>query len=324
MHSLRPLRRAHKLRRPTIATASVAAGVALGLAVTVGVTAASASANDGSASGVTLAAITTTAPWVAGQQFVEPIGRITADARTTLAAAHQAVADAAVVSAAVAASGLKVGSVTSVDTTALRTQIDRLTPLDTLPLFFVPAVTDKTAQVTQEVVDHTAALRSNLDAAKVKHVADVAAAKAKHAAEVAKAKAKAAAVAKAKAAAKAKAEAVARQKRAAVVISAASTPAGARAAARQIAASQYGWGAGQFSCLVSLWDKESGWNYRAYNAGSGATGIPQALPGSKMASIAPDWRTNAVTQIRWGLRYIAGSYGSPCAAWGHSQATNWY
>lgn len=320
MRSLRPLRPAHRLRRHTIATASVAAGVALGLAVTAGVTAASASANDGSASGVTLAAMTTTAPWIGGQPFVEPIGRITADARTTLAAAHQAVAAAAVVSADVAASGLNVGSVKSVDTTALRTQIERLAPLDTLPLFFVPAVTDKTAHEIQQVVDQTATLRSDLAAAKAKHVAEVAAAKAKHAAEVAAAKAKAAAAAKAKA----KAAAFAKQKRVAAVISASNTPAGARAAARQIAASQYGWGAGQFSCLDSLWNRESGWNYRAYNAGSGATGIPQALPGSKMASIASDWRTNAVTQIRWGLRYIAGAYGSPCAAWGHSQATNWY
>jgi hypothetical protein len=313
MHSLRPLRPAHRLRRHTIATASVAAGVALGLAVTAGVTAASASANDGSASGMTLAAMTTTAPWVGGQPFVEPIGRITADARTTLAAAHQAVAAAEVVSADVAASGLKVGGATSVDTTGLRTQIERLTPLDTLPLFFVPAVTDKTALETQQVLDQTAALRSDLATAKAKHAAEVAAAKAKRAAEVAAA-----------AKAKAKAQAVATQKRVAAMISASNSPAGARAAARQIAASQYGWGAGQFSCLESLWNRESGWNYRAYNAGSGATGIPQALPGSKMASIASDWRTNAVTQIRWGLRYIAGAYGSPCAAWGHSQATNWY
>ena len=91
-----------------------------------------------------------------------------------------------------------------------------------------------------------------------------------------------------------------------------------------MAASKYGWGDGQFSCLESLWTKESGWNYQAYNAGSGATGIPQSLPGSKMATFGADWQTNATTQIAWGLDYISRAYGTPCAAWGHSQATNWY
>jgi hypothetical protein len=84
-----------------------------------------------------------------------------------------------------------------------------------------------------------------------------------------------------------------------------------------------GWG-DQFSCLNLLWDRESGWNYQAYNPSSGAYGIPQALPGSKMASIASDWRTNPATQIRWGLNYIAERYGTPCGAWSHSQATGWY
>ncbi len=85
-----------------------------------------------------------------------------------------------------------------------------------------------------------------------------------------------------------------------------------------------GWGDDQFSCLVSLWNKESGWNYRAYNAGSGAYGIPQALPGSKMSSAGADWETNAATQISWGLGYISGRYGTPCGAWSHSQSTGWY
>ncbi|MEU6041598.1 lytic transglycosylase domain-containing protein [Actinomadura sp. NPDC047616] len=80
----------------------------------------------------------------------------------------------------------------------------------------------------------------------------------------------------------------------------------------------------QFGCLVNLWNKESHWNYRASNPTSGAYGIPQALPGSKMASEGADWRTNAKTQIRWGLGYIKGRYGSPCAAWQHSQSTGWY
>jgi hypothetical protein len=86
----------------------------------------------------------------------------------------------------------------------------------------------------------------------------------------------------------------------------------------------FGWSSSQFSCLDPLWAHESGWSVAAYNAGSGAYGIPQALPGSRMASAGPDWQTNAATQIRWGLEYIKGTYGSPCAAWDHEQATGWY
>lgn len=110
---------------------------------------------------------------------------------------------------------------------------------------------------------------------------------------------------------------------AAQALAQANTPDAARATARALAASRYGWGDGQFSCLSSLWQKESGWNYRAHNA-SGASGIPQALPGSKMASSGTDWAANAAVQISWGLDYIARAYGSPCAAWGHSQSFDWY
>lgn len=85
-----------------------------------------------------------------------------------------------------------------------------------------------------------------------------------------------------------------------------------------------GWGDDQFSCLVSLWNRESGWNLNAMNASSGAYGIPQALPGSKMASAGSDWQTNAATQIKWGLDYIAGRYTNPCGAWAHSESTGWY
>ena len=86
----------------------------------------------------------------------------------------------------------------------------------------------------------------------------------------------------------------------------------------------FGWSSGQFSCLDPLWAHESGWSVTAYNPGSGAYGIPQALPGSRMGSAGPDWQANAATQIRWGLEYIKGTYGSPCAAWDHEQATGWY
>lgn len=87
---------------------------------------------------------------------------------------------------------------------------------------------------------------------------------------------------------------------------------------------QRGWGDDEFACLVALWNKESGWRVGAYNAGSGAYGIPQALPGSKMASAGADWETNPATQIAWGLGYIGGRYSSPCGAWSHSQSTGWY
>ena len=95
-----------------------------------------------------------------------------------------------------------------------------------------------------------------------------------------------------------------------------------RAIAAQMV-SDRGWGSGQYSCLVSLWNRESGWSVHARN-GSGAYGIPQALPGSKMSSAGPNWQDNAATQIRWGLGYIASRYGSPCGAWGHSQSNGWY
>lgn len=86
----------------------------------------------------------------------------------------------------------------------------------------------------------------------------------------------------------------------------------------------YGWDDSQFTCLASLWNKESKWNHLAQNRSSGAYGIPQALPGSKMASAGADWATNPATQIRWGLGYISGRYGSPCGAWAHSQRVGWY
>lgn len=85
-----------------------------------------------------------------------------------------------------------------------------------------------------------------------------------------------------------------------------------------------GWGSDQYDCLVALWQKESGWNAFAHNKGSGAYGIPQALPGSKMASVGADWATNPATQITWGLSYIQGRYQTPCGAYGASQAKGWY
>ncbi len=102
-----------------------------------------------------------------------------------------------------------------------------------------------------------------------------------------------------------------------------------QALAKQIAISMghSDWTTGkQWSDWVSLWNGESGWRVDAYNSGSGATGIPQALPGSKMASAGADWKTNPATQIKWGVGYIADTYGSPSAAYAKwlSRSPHWY
>ena len=86
----------------------------------------------------------------------------------------------------------------------------------------------------------------------------------------------------------------------------------------------YGWTEDDFVALVNLWNKESGWNVHCYNSYSGAYGIPQALPGSKMATEGTDYENNGETQIRWGLKYIQGRYGSPLGAWQHFLSVNWY
>ncbi len=85
-----------------------------------------------------------------------------------------------------------------------------------------------------------------------------------------------------------------------------------------------GWNSNEFDCLVALWNRESHWNVYSLNTSSGAYGIPQALPGNKMASVGADWATNPATQITWGLGYITARYGTPCGAWNHSQAKGWY
>lgn len=189
------------------------------------------------------------------------------------------------------------------DTAALRRQVAALSDYRQL----------SSGAITSRIVSTVDATTDVAEASAVQDKADVDAA-AKAAAE-----AKAAAAARA-AAAKAAAEAAAAAER----LAAGNTVAGAKSTAASLASSQYGWGSAQFQCLDNLWTKESGWNYQAVNPNGGATGIPQALPGSKMATIASDWRTNATTQITWGLQYISASYGTPCAAWAHSQANNFY
>ena len=177
-----------------------------------------------------------------------------------------------------------------VDASDLTEVASSLASFETMPL-------DKVVSLTAETKAETASV--TLAAAEADRAAAAAAA-----AKVAAAQAAAAEVAKS--------------------LATSNTPEGAKATARAMAQSKYGWGSGEFSCLSQLWEKESGWNYQAYNP-SGATGIPQSLPGSKMATAGSDWATNATTQIAWGLEYIsASSYGTPCAAWSHSEANNWY
>jgi hypothetical protein len=119
----------------------------------------------------------------------------------------------------------------------------------------------------------------------------------------------------------AEADRVAREaQRAAVLANARTDP---RSVAR-IMVAERGWDDAQFQCLNKLWTKESNWSYTARNRSSGAYGIPQSLPGSKMASAGSDWQTNPATQIAWGLGYISSIYGTPCNAWGHSVRVNWY
>jgi hypothetical protein len=102
------------------------------------------------------------------------------------------------------------------------------------------------------------------------------------------------------------------------------TPKGAREVAKELMDEKYGWGEKQYACLDDLWIKESNWNYRASNKRTGAHGIPQALPATKMDSAGTDWRTNPVTQISWGLRYIDVRYETPCKAWAKFKRSNWY
>ena len=99
---------------------------------------------------------------------------------------------------------------------------------------------------------------------------------------------------------------------------------GSAQAYAQSAVAAKGWSPDEFNCLVLLWNKESGWRANANNGGSGAYGIPQALPGEKMASAGADWATNANTQINWGLGYISARYTTPCGAWQHSVDVGWY
>jgi len=247
-------------------------------------------------------------------------------------AAASVTSAAASVQADIAASGLDIGEPdTSVDTAALEEAAARLDAADALPAPLVPSITEEVTELIASVDSRVNQLRGSLDGAAAKKAEEEAAA------EQARIEAEAAA-AEAAEAAEAAASAPVSSSSASTRSSSASAPSapipsggtggdnspeGAKATAYAMLQAR-GWGDDQYSCLVSLWNKESGWNYQAMNRSSGAYGIPQALPGSKMSSAGADWQTNAATQISWGLGYISGRYGTPCGAWGQSQSVGWY
>jgi hypothetical protein len=192
------------------------------------------------------------------------------------------------------------------------------TAADYLPLSHVAKSANAGRFDTQlQAVKARSAWQAELDAARAQRAA---------AARKAAARKAAAARAAARRAAATRAAELAAQQQAPARPAPAPPPAHPSGSAQQVAMAMlgsFGWSSGQFSCLDSLWTRESGWSVTAQNP-DGAYGIPQAYPGSKMASAGPDWQTNAATQIRWGLGYIRGTYGSPCAAWSHELATGWY
>ncbi|WJS92223.1 lytic transglycosylase domain-containing protein [Microbacterium testaceum] len=309
-------------RRPVTTVGALVLGVVAASALTG--TAPSATASPADLSTATFSLASSITPTV----LAASPGPEKTEARAAETAASSSIQAVATVQSDIAASGLDIGQPATVDTTALQQAAERLQAASVLPETFLPALSHDVSAASAAVDQRVAELRGGLDAAVAKKAEEEAAEKARQEAEAA-------------AAAKAAADKAAAEKQASSSSSSNSggggssapiptgggsgdnSPAGAQAAARDMLASR-GWGDDQMSCLVSLWNKESGWNYKAYNSGSGAYGIPQALPGSKMSSAGADWQTNAATQVSWGLGYISGRYGTPCGAWGHSQSTGWY
>ena len=194
------------------------------------------------------------------------------------------------------------------------------------------ATRDRLATAVTQAATRSAALTEQSQATQRQRAKIVAARKAKAAAEerrvtraraAAKAEAKAERerAAEAKARAKARAEAEAEQADEQGYETGTTDP---KAMARQILQNKFGYGDDQFSCFNDIIIRESNWDVHATNTASGAYGIPQALPGTKMASVADDWRTNPATQIIWGVQYMKSRYGSPCAAWAFKSANGWY
>lgn len=292
--------------RRVLASTALTAGVMAGIVVSTGLTAATPSSLPAAATAASAFSSVAVPPVGAPALAVgaQAITVSSADAQRALDEAEAALTAASSLEAEVASSGLDLGDAAPiVDTSELRAAVWRLSKAGFVPVLLFPELAEDAAQQTRAVTARTVDLRTALDAARAQKAAEEAAAQAQREAEAA---------------------AAAEAQRRAELLAAANTPDGAKAVAAQMAAERYGWGGDQFSCLVSLWQKESSWNYQAYNASSGATGIPQALPGSKMASAGSDWATNAATQIAWGLDYISRAYGTPCGAWGKSQSSGWY
>jgi hypothetical protein len=310
-------------RRPAI----VATGLAFAVLVTAGVTATAPTSQAeaaGSFTNFALASFTTSAAQDATGTGIGA-DAVSSDARQALTAADAAIAAATTVTADISSSGLDIGvAEPTVDTAALQAAVERLEGADLLPAPLVPAFTADVTELISEVDERVAGLRGSLDAAiALKAEQEAAAEKARLEAEAAAAAAAAAAEAEAAEQKATSAPSGSSGAPSPVYAAAGTSAAEAQAIARNMIAG-YGWGDDQFACLVSLWQKESGWNTQAHNRSSGAYGIPQALPGSKMASAGADWQTNAATQISWGLGYISGRYGTPCGAWSHSQSVGWY
>lgn len=305
-------------RRPVL----VAATLAIGVLATAGFTTAAPTSQaeaSGRISDFALASYTT-APIVTPATAVAP-----SSVEKAVADANSAVAAATTVAADIAASGLDVGTTeTVVDTSQLEAAVDELHRAQALPDLYSTPFTDAVTALAASVSEQAQGLRGKLDAAIALKAQKEAEEKARQeAAEKARQEAEAAAAAAAAEAKKSASSSAPEPVYATGGAVGGTSPADAQATARSMLAG-YGWGDDQFGCLVSLWNKESGWNYQAYNKSSGAFGIPQALPGSKMSTAGADWQTNPATQIAWGLGYISGRYGTPCGAWGHSQSTGWY
>ncbi|WP_406440089.1 lytic transglycosylase domain-containing protein [Streptomyces sp. NBC_00631] len=220
-----------------------------------------------------------------------------------------AVASATAVTAVGSVVGVASGSVAQPNNDAEATAADT-TLLADLPAGQQAQV--QTASLTQQA--DAVAIQADATAKKdAEQAARVAAAKT---AEAKKAEAeKAAKEAKERAEAK---EAASRSSASSFPVQSSYTVAQIQAMAQQMVAS------GQFQCFSNIVDHESSWNYQAVNASSGAYGLFQALPGSKMSSVGADWQTNPATQIKWGLNYMNSRYGSPCEAWSFWQANHWY
>lgn len=317
----RTLRRAERRlrRRPVLVAATLAVGVLATAAFSTATPASQAEAS-GSLTDFALASYSTAS--VTAEAAAAP-----GDFDRTVADASAAMSAATTVSSDIAASGLDVGTPdTTVDTAELEGAVAQLKRAQSLPAEYTTEVTDAVTTLTASVNEQAQGLRGKLDAAialKAQREAEEKARKEAEAAAAAKAAEEAAAAAAAKKSSAPRSSGGGAPVFATGGAVGGTSPADAQATARSMLGG-YGWGDDQFGCLVSLWNKESGWNYQAYNRGSGAYGIPQALPGSKMGSAGADWQTNPATQIAWGLGYISGRYGSPCGAWSHSQSTGWY